>query len=133
MPTETPTTSAPAEQQPAVRDELEKAVAGHRTKGTASSDRPLVIAGALLMAVGVVGAFVQYNVTLSQDDARDIASTQVLVLALLGLVLVGAALFVTGALSRVLRLWLLRQLLENQAREERAAAPLDVTAARELP
>ena len=133
MPTETPTTSAPAEQQPAVRDELEKAVAGHRTKGAAASDRPLVIAGALLMAAGVVGAFVQYNVTLSQDDARDIASTQVFVLALLGLVLVGAALFVTGALGRVLRLWLLRQLLENQAREERAAAPRDVAAARELP
>ena len=125
MPTETPTSPVPAEQQ-SVRDELEQAVAGHRSSGApSSSDRPLMLAGALLMAGGVVGAFVQYNVTLSQDDARDIASTQVLVLALITLVLVGAALFVTGALGRLLRLWLLRQLLENRARDERAAARVE--------
>ena len=77
------------------------------------------------MAGGVIGSFVQYNVTLAQDDPRDIASTQVLVIALLVLTVVGAALFVAGALGRILRLWLLRQLLENRARDEQLAARLD--------
>ena len=125
MPTETPTTPAAPEADPAVTTELEKAVAGHRLAGASSSgDRPVLLTGAVLMAAGVVGAFVQYNVTLSQDDPRDIASTQVLVLAFLGLVLVGAALFVAGWVGRVLRLWLLRQVAESEARSAELIAAL---------
>lgn len=62
----------------------------------------MLVVGALLVAGGVVGALVQYQVTLSQDDPRDIASTQVLAIALLALSVVGAALFVAGFLARVL-------------------------------
>lgn len=123
MPTETPT-AAPTGHEPAVRrEEFEQAVAGHRLKGAGSSgDKPMLVIGAVLMAGGVVGALVQYNVTLSQDDPRDIASTQVLAITMLVLAVVGAALFVAGSLGRVLRLWLLRQLLENRARDEQLAA-----------
>jgi hypothetical protein len=126
MPTETPTTLPADQESLARREEFEEAVAGHRGKGaSAGGDRPLLVAGSLLMAGGVIGSFVQYNVTLAQDDPRDIASTQVLVIALLVLTVVGAALFVAGALGRILRLWLLRQLLENRARDEQLAARLD--------
>ena len=77
------------------------------------------------MAGGLVGAIVQWNVTLSQDDPRDIASTQVLAIVLLIVAVIGAAAFVAGSLARVLRLWLLRQLLEGRSRDERLAHLLD--------
>lgn len=126
MTTETPI-PAPAAQDSAVRrEQFEKAVSGHRLKVAGSAgDKPLLVVGGLLMAGGVVGAFVQYQATLSQDDARDIASSQVLALALLALTVAGAALFAAGFLARVLRLWLLRQLLENRARDELLAPLLD--------
>ncbi|WP_296606553.1 hypothetical protein [Nocardioides sp.] len=126
MPTETPTTPSADQETLARRAEFEEAVAGHRRKGgAASGDRPLLVVGGLLMVGGLIGSFVQYNVTLAQDDPRDIASTQVLAIALLVLAVVGAALFVAGSLGRLLRLWLLRQLLENRERDERLMARLD--------
>jgi len=105
------------------RTEFHEAVARHHlSTGASRSDRPLAVIGAVLMLGGVVGALVQYNVSLSQDDARDIASTQILAIALLSLAVVGAALFVTASIARVLRLWLLRQLLESQVRADQLVA-----------
>jgi H+/Cl- antiporter ClcA len=92
--------------------------------GAAKSDRPLLITGAVLMAVGVLGAFVQYNVSLSQSDLRDIASTQVLTFAMLALAVAGAGLYVAAAIARLLRLWLLRQVLENRSHIDRITAAL---------
>lgn len=89
------------------------AVADHRlSTGGSRADRPLMIAGGLLMVFGVIGAFVQFNVSLSMDDQRDILSQMVLAIALLGVSLVGATLFTVGSLARLLRLWLLRQIVE---------------------
>jgi hypothetical protein len=95
-------------------DTFEQAVAAHRLRTNGSrSDKPLLVAGALLMAAGVIGAFIQYNVSLAQDDSRDILSQLVLTVVMIGLTIVGAVLFAVGSLTRVLRLWLLRQLVEN--------------------
>lgn len=89
------------------------------------SDRPLRIAGAVLMVVGVVGAFVAYNGSLAQSDSRDLASSQILAIACLAVTVAGLGLFVVGALARVLRLWLLRQLHEGAAQAEALRSALD--------
>jgi hypothetical protein len=72
--------------------------------------------GIALMIIGVLGAFAAWNASMGQDDSRDIASSQILAIAFLGITATGGALFVAGALARVLRLWLLRQLVESQDR-----------------
>lgn len=106
------------------RTEFREDVAKLRLRTTGSaSDRPLRIVGAVLMTIGVLGAFVAYNMSLTQSDTRDLASGQILAVACLALAVVGAALFLVGSLARVLRLWLLRQLHESavQAEELRSA------------
>lgn len=101
------------------RAEFHEAVATHHLKTDgAKSDRPLRIVAILLMLGGVVGTFVAYNASLAQDDLRDIASSQILALAFLTLTVIGGALYVAGAVARVLRLWLLRQLVESQERAD---------------
>ncbi len=45
----------------------------------------------------------------------NLASEQILALTMLGLVVIGAALFVSGTMARFLRVWMLRQLYEGQA------------------
>lgn len=97
------------------RTQFKKDVADAKLKSDqAKGDGWSRIAGLVLMAVGVVGAFLAYNVSLAQDDLRDIASHQILAVACVGLAVVGAALYVVGSVARVLRLWLLRQLVESQ-------------------
>jgi len=76
---------------------------------------PVRLAGLLMMTVGVVGAFVAYNSSLSQSDLRDLGSLQILATAFVAIVVTGAAFYLAGAVARVLRLWLLRQLVEGQA------------------
>ena len=71
--------------------------------------------GAVVMAAGVVLAFVAYQLSLGKDDSRDIQSLQILALAMLALSIAGAAVFVRYSLARFLRFWLLRQLYEGQA------------------
>lgn len=85
------------------------------------SDGWVRIIGIILMVVGLVGAFLVYNISLTQSDLRDLLSSQILAIALAVLALVGAAMFVASALSRVLRLWLLRQLVESQAHVDQLA------------
>ena len=82
------------------------------------------IAGLILMIVGVVGAFIAYNNSLAQDDLRNVGSFQALATAFTALTVLGAALYLAAAVTRVLRLWLLRQLVESQAHADQIAAAL---------
>lgn len=107
------------------RTEFHEAVASHKlSTDSARTDRPILIVGVLLMLVGVVGAFVEYSASLSQSDSRDIASSQILAIAFGVLTVIGAALYVGAAISRVLRVWLLRQLVESEERTEQLARAL---------
>ncbi|MEV7431786.1 hypothetical protein AB0N29_19395 [Nocardioides sp. NPDC092400] len=107
------------------RAEFHQQVADHKLKADGSkSDRPLRIIGILLMLGGVVGAFVSYNASLAQSDLRDITSSQILAISCFTLVVVGAALYVATAVARVLRLWLLRQLVEGQNQADQITTAL---------
>ncbi|QCQ92292.1 hypothetical protein [Rhodococcus sp. SGAir0479] len=92
--------------------------------GPSRGDGAARIAGLALMAVGVVAAFIVYISSLTQSDLRDIASDQILATAFLALTVIGGALYLAGAIARVLRLWLLRQLHEGQAQADQIAAAL---------
>ncbi|GIH71389.1 hypothetical protein [Sphaerimonospora thailandensis] len=83
------------------------------------------IVGAVLMIGGVIGALVSYNNSLTQDDLRNIASLHILATACVGVIVLGAALYLAAAVARVLRLWLLRQLMEAQAQTDQIAAALE--------
>jgi hypothetical protein len=87
--------------------------------GTAGRDTAWTVVGAVLMAVGVIGAFIVYQASLNQDDQRDVESGVILAVTLLGVAVAGAALFVRYSIARFLRLWLLRQLYEGQANTDR--------------
>jgi hypothetical protein len=67
------------------------------------------------MVVGVVGAFVAYQASRGSDDPRDIQSLIILAITMLGLVIIGAVVFLRYSLAKFLRFWLLRQLYEGQA------------------
>jgi hypothetical protein len=73
------------------------------------------VVGGLLMVGGFVAGLIIYEQSLSQSSALNLASEQILALAMLGLIVIGAALFVSASLSRFLRFWLLRNLYEGQA------------------
>lgn len=120
--TATPATPAPGTTR---AEEFEAAVANRKLKGRgAGADRALRVVGVLLLVVGIVGTFLAYNNSLSVDDSRDIASNQILAVAFLAITVAGAALFVVAGVAAVLRLWLLRQLVESQARADQVAEAL---------
>jgi uncharacterized membrane protein YcjF (UPF0283 family) len=109
-----------AEQQ---REQFKKDVAAMKLKtGASKYDGPIRVLGIILMLVGVVAAFIIYEASLSQKDARNIASQQILAIAFLGVTLIGVGLFVVASLARLLRLWLLRQLYEGQAHVDQLAS-----------
>lgn len=81
-------------------------------------------AGAVAMGVGVVLAFVAYQLSLGKDDQRDIQSLQILAVAMLALAVAGAAVFLRYSLARFLRFWLLRQLYEGQSHIDQVVAAL---------
>ena len=98
------------------REQFKNDVAQLKLKsGGSRYDGPLRILGGILMLVGVVAAFIIYEASLTQKDPRNIASQQILAIAFLGITLIGVALFVAASLAQLLRLWLLRQLYENQS------------------
>jgi hypothetical protein len=74
------------------------------------------------MAVGVVGAFIAWQASLGSDDPRDIQSYIILAIVFLGLVIIGAAVFLRYSLAKFLRFWLLRQLYEGQAHVDELVA-----------
>jgi energy-converting hydrogenase Eha subunit E len=101
---------------------FEAAVADRKMKtGRPGGDRALRILSVVLLVVGVVGTFLAYNNSLELEDSRNIASNQILAVAFLAVTVAGAALFVVAGIAAVLRLWLLRQLVESQARADEIA------------
>ncbi|WP_182909823.1 hypothetical protein [Microbispora sp. H13382] len=92
-------------------------------------DGTVRVIGVLLMIAGVVGGLIAYNNSLTQDDLRDIASFQILATACAAVTVSGAALYLAAAVARVLRLWLLRQLVEGQAHTDQIAAALEARGA----
>ena len=93
--------------------------------GRADRERLWLVAGLVLMAVGIVGALLAYQSSLSSDDARDIQSFIILAIAMAGVVVAGAAIFLRYSLARFLRLWLLRQLYEGQAHLDRVVEAIE--------
>ena len=89
-----------------------------------SRDNLYQVVAIVLMVVGVVGGFVAYQASLGSSDPRDIQSLIILALMLLGLVVIGAAVFLRYSLARFLRFWLLRQLYEGQAHVDQLVASL---------
>ena len=107
-------------------DRFKAEAAGLQLKtGNAERERIFIVAGLVLMAVGVIVALVAYQASLGADDARDIQSFIVLAIAMLGVVVVGAAVFLRYAMARFLRLWLLRQLYEGQAHLDRVVEAIE--------
>ncbi|HUJ63904.1 MAG TPA: hypothetical protein VLX59_00090 [Acidimicrobiales bacterium] len=97
-------------------EEFRAAVADLKLRsGRQRSDLVKEIVGAVLMVGGFVAGLIIYESSLSQGSALNLASEQILALTMLGLVVIGAALFVSGTLARFLRVWMLRQLYEGQA------------------
>ncbi|WP_068164566.1 hypothetical protein [Rhodococcus phenolicus] len=82
------------------------------------------IVGLALMIVGAVAAFVVYIASLTLSDLRDLASYQLLSLGFVAVTLIGAAVYIAAVVSRVLSLWLVRQLLESSAQAERITEAL---------
>ncbi|GAA3129961.1 hypothetical protein [Streptosporangium carneum] len=108
------------------REQFKTDVAGMKLKTDQSAgDGRSRILGVVLMVVGVAGGFVSYVNSLSQDDLRNVGSFQVLATAFVALTVLGAALYLAGAVARVLRLWLLRQLLEGQSQVDQITAALE--------
>ena len=97
-------------------EEFRAAVADLKLRsGRQRSDLVKEIVGAVLMVGGFVAGLIIYESSLSQGSSLNLASEQILALTMLGLVVIGAALFVSGTLARFLRVWMLRQLYEGQA------------------
>jgi uncharacterized membrane protein len=97
-------------------EEFRAAVADLKLRsGRQRSDLIKEIVGAVLMVGGFVAGLIIYESSLSQGSSLNLASEQILALTMLGLVVIGAALFVSGTMARFLRVWMLRQLYEGQA------------------
>ncbi|MDV6268063.1 MULTISPECIES: hypothetical protein [Rhodococcus] len=108
------------------RDEFKKNITDLKLdKGQSGGDAKTLFGGLILMIVGVVGAFVLYISSLTESDLRNIASYQILAIAFLALTVIGAAMFIAASVAKVLRLWLVRQLLEGQAQTDQIAQALN--------
>ncbi|WP_216654279.1 hypothetical protein [Nocardioides sp. zg-DK7169] len=81
-------------------------------------------AGLALAVVGIVLALLAWINSNGLSDGRDIASMQILAIVGVAVTVLGSGLFVAGVVARVLRLWLLRQLVESQDRADQLAAAL---------
>lgn len=104
------------------REQFKADVAALKTKSRGMPhDGVWRIVGALVMVGSVVAAFLVYEASRSTSDYRDIASQQILAIALLVLAVLGAAVYLASALAGVLRLWLLRQLYQGQQQADQLA------------
>ncbi|MFZ2178912.1 MAG: hypothetical protein WAW17_33760 [Rhodococcus sp. (in: high G+C Gram-positive bacteria)] len=108
------------------REQFKKDIEGLKVGSGRSggADGRIRFVGLALMIIGTVSAFVTYVASLTQSDLRDIVSSQILTMAFLALTVGGAALYVAAAIGKVLRLWLVRQLLEGQAHTDQISAAL---------
>jgi hypothetical protein len=100
-------------------DEFRAAVADLKLRtGGQRSDAVRQVIGIILMVGGFVAVLLDYENSLSQGNALNLASEQILALAMVGVIVIGAALFVSSSIARFLRIWMLRQLYEGQAQVE---------------
>ena len=84
-----------------------------KTSGGAA-ERYAGVLGLLMMAAGIgiaIGAAFKSG---NKQDSRDLEELIILNVAMLGLVIAGAALFLWRALSQFWRFWMLRQTFEHQ-------------------
>jgi hypothetical protein len=101
-------------------DQFKADIADMRLKtGGSGREQGLQALGGVLMVVGVVVGVLCYFSATNQNDARDQNELLILTLAMVGLTVVGAALFLRYSLAKFLRLWLLRQSYEAQAHIDR--------------
>lgn len=106
-------------------EQFRAAVAELKLKtGRSRGDLVRQVLGALLMLGGFITALIVYEQSLSQSSALNLASEQILAVAMLGLVVIGGALFVSASISRFLRFWMLRNLYEGQAHIEQLVESL---------
>lgn len=92
--------------------------------GDPSKEGMLQVVGVVLMVVGVVVALLLYSSSLNLDDQRDIQSNMILAIAMLGVSVIGAALFLRYSMAKFLRFWLLRQIYESQSHVDQLTAAL---------
>ena len=93
--------------------------------GNANRERLWIGAGLAMMAVGIVVTLLAYQSSLNSSDSRDIQSFTILAIAMAGVVVAGAAVFLRYSIARFLRLWLLRQLYEGQAHLDRVVEAIE--------
>ena len=122
-PTPTPTDTA-AEPQRLGQFKSDVADMKLRT-GNATRERVYGVLGLLLMIVGVVGALFCYTSSTNLTDPRDIQSTLILAVGLLGVTLLGLGVFLRYSFANFLRMWLLRQLYEDQANTQKIVDALN--------
>lgn len=110
--------------RPGSRSEAFTTAVSDKKLKTGSRDGTVRVVGLVAMIVGVVGAFVAYQLSLGYDDSRNIASAQILALAFVAVCVLGVGLYVAGSLSQLMRLWLLRQVVESQERHDELVAAI---------
>jgi hypothetical protein len=88
------------------------------TGGKANPERNGVIAGAVLMAVGVILTIVAYSMNTSSSNPGAWADSNVLSNIGIAVTVVGAVLFLVYSLRRYLRYWLIRLIYEIRGNED---------------
>ena len=83
---------------------------------TGPRDRLVAVLGVVLAVVGLGVTLLCYSQAAGFSDLRDQVQTGILALLGLGLVVLGTGLYAVSALTRFLRLWLLRLVYEQRDR-----------------
>ena len=96
-----------------------------KLKSSSQKERGLQILAVLLMVGGIITGFSAYFSSTHQEDIRDQNELIILAIASLGLVLIGAVMFVRYSMAKFLRFWLLRQFYEGQDHIERIVHAMD--------
>ncbi|WP_054712395.1 hypothetical protein [Rhodococcus sp. SMB37] len=108
------------------REQFKKDVSslGLDSAGAGSGGARSKYIGLALMIIGAVATFIVYIASLTLSDSRDLLSYQLLSIGFVTITLIGMAVYLAAAVTRVLSLWLVRQLLESNAQAERMAEAL---------
>lgn len=96
-----------------------------KLRSSSQKERGLQILSVLLMVGGLITSFSAYFSSTHQDDFRDQNELIILAIASLGLILMGAVMFVRYSMAKFLRFWLLRQFYEGQDHIDRIVATMD--------
>jgi uncharacterized membrane protein YidH (DUF202 family) len=97
--------------------ELDKAHVAKQSSGP--RDKAIQVLGLVLAIAGIAVAVLCYTQATGFSDLRDQVQVGILAIAGLGMVVLGTGLYVASALSRFLRLWLLRLVYEQRERGPR--------------